>query len=478
MSHSTIPIPRSNIRRSNQVYTLWDLLQNEDIPQDDQSDDGSREAQPRYFDSREGTRNKSTLKFRIPEHQRWPRWGVAAQRKLVDSVFQNMPMQGITFSQHIDTNAPVGEQEYYDIEDGQTRLSILQAFYNNKFAWYDDRTFRELGPNQQQRFKSYKLNAEIIANATEDQIHEIFERCQEGKPLRDCDKFWNRKKKSVVQFAYDLIRAGAPRWRHKYMGTSRFGTQNRARLSDVVGLTAALVCEGGKDYITSSFRRLHPKLDTVVNAPAIHKIYTFLRFYFKIIDTAYMELPLMEIQYSDHAGTIKTRNERRLQFWHIGGYLGMILWDYLLGDEVDAVKQARWVQIINIDRQVPNFMRGAQTLWNGLSREKHGVTKNGSKIIAARVERIRAFSASEEMGNRDAYCDKLGIIWYKNDDDSSECGVGGESIGERSSGNSSTTVVEFSPVGDNLEAVHLDIMAVSAMESTTPFEMPHPNIYK
>ena len=242
--------------------------------------------------------------------------------------------------------------------------------------------------------------------------------------------------------------------------------KKRQRLPDVVGLIIALVCEDGQNYITSSFRRLYAKLNTTIDAEAIHKIHTFLQFYFKIIDTAYEELPIMETLHSNAVGAITVKKEHRLKFWHIGVYLGMILWDYLqYADEATTVKQARWVQIINIDRQVPDFMRGKKTIWNGLPPRLISGCDATTANIASRVERIRAFSASEEMGNRDTYCENLSIIWQV-DDDSSDSDDD-SSIGSSSGSSSAPTVAESPPAGDNLEAAQLaSALAVSTIEST------------
>tara|TARA_Y100001970_G_scaffold286617_1_gene409255 strand:- start:345 stop:1715 length:1371 start_codon:yes stop_codon:yes gene_type:complete len=456
MSHSTtIPIPRSTIRRSNHVYTLWDIFENKEPSED------SNDYQPKFFDSREQERGESTLRFRIPEHQRWPRWTLEAQRKLVDSVFSNMPMQGVTFSHHFDNDAPIGQQDYYDIEDGQTRLSILQAFYNNKFTWYDGRTFQDLAPNQQQRFNSYKFNAEIISEATDEQIHEIFERCQEGVPLRDCDKFWNRKDKSVIQFAIQLITTWN-NWRHDYMGTRGFGTRKRQRLPDVVGMIVSLISENGQEYITSSFRSLYTKLDTSIGQHDIDKIHNFLVFYFKLIDHAYTSLQPHFTTYTNINGLLKTQKERRLIFSKIGGYLGMILCDYLnWPDEDNTIKQGRWIQIINIDRCIPDFMRGKRTIFNGLNRRVALNCDATTASIITRVERIRAFSATEENNTRQIYCTKLGIIW---NEDNNECN---DNVIVGSSDSSITTTESPLPAGDNLEAAQLETaLAVSNIECT------------
>ena len=421
MSHiAEDTIPPALISRRIFTRSLYEILEKDDS------------GAPKYFDSTLENRTDSTLLYRIPEHQRWPQWAKPKLRKLVDSVFKNFTIQCVILSKHYDT------REYFDFEDGQTRLSVLQDYYNDGFT-YCGYLFSELTTNQQHRFENYQITIEELSNASDDDIHEMFERCQEGSPLKNYDKFWNRKELGAVHFACQLIRS-AP-WRHEYMGTRDFSSKKRQRLPDVVGLIIALVCENGQNYITSSFRRLYAQLNTTMDAEAIQKIHTFLQFYFKIIDTTYEELPMIETLYYNAAGTIKVRKERRLKFWHIGGYLGMILWDYLqYPDEAELVKQARWVQIINIDRQVPDFLRGKKTIWNGLPSRLISSCDATTANIASRVERMRAFSASETMGNRNAYCEQLGIIWELNADSSDS--EDDSSIGSSSESSSATTAAE------------------------------------
>ena len=442
MSHiAEDTIPEALINRRIFTRSLYEILEKDEA------------GAAKYFNSTLENRTDSTLLYRIPDHQRWPQWAKQKLCKLVDSVFKNFTIQCVILSKHYDT------REYFDFEDGQTRLSILQDYYNDGFT-YCGHLFSELTGKQQHRFENYQLTIEELSGASDGDIHEMFERCQEGSTLKNCDKFWNRKELASVNFACQLIRS-AP-WRHEYMGTRTFSSKKRQRLPDVVGLVVALVCENGQNYITSSFRKLYAKLNTSIDTEAMHKIHTFLQFYFTIIDTAYDVIPIMETLHYNEGGNIKTKKERRLKFWHIGEYLGMILWDYLqYTDEAIMVKQARWVQIINIDRQVPDFMRGKKTIWNGLPPRLISGCDATTANIASRVERIRAFSASEEMGNRDTYCENSGIIWQVDDDSS-------DSDDDSNSGSSSaTTVMEPAPAGDNLEAAQLaSVIAVSTIEST------------
>ena len=79
---------------------------------------------------------------------------------------------------------------------------------------------------------------DVITVEDENDIHEIFDRLQMGQPLRDCDKFWNWKKEPLVKYAIELIET---KRYDKYMGTSKFSSQKRDRLSDIVGLLSLIM---------------------------------------------------------------------------------------------------------------------------------------------------------------------------------------------------------------------------------------------
>ena len=51
------------------------------------------------------------------------------KEELINTIFKNYPISSIILSQKIYNDGVV-----FDIEDGQTRLSILQEFYDNKFS--------------------------------------------------------------------------------------------------------------------------------------------------------------------------------------------------------------------------------------------------------------------------------------------------------------------------------------------------------
>ena len=352
-------IPTTNITRSYQYLTLGELFEKAD------NEDGS--SMKVYFDH--NLRNDSDLRYRIPEHQRFPQWKIERQRGLVQSIFKNFPMSGIILSKRIEDNT-----EFFDIEDGQTRLSTLQDYYDDKFSFMGLK-FSQLSESQKRFFERYRINVEIIEKADEYEINEIFEKLQDGVPLKDFDKYWNRKETPLVRYALELI--DKEYWPSDYLGTSRgITSKERKRISDVCGFICAIVY--GEHYITPSFRTQIIHLYKDINAENQRKIKKFLKFYKKLIDKCYSEQP-------------KNVGERVRPFYNLAKELGMIIYDYYDDDEstmTDEEKIDMWVYIINRDRTESDFMKGGKELWDGMTSAHRQNTSSDS--IRARVSRVRS----------------------------------------------------------------------------------------
>ena len=138
------------------------------------------------------------------------------------------------------------ETIYYDIEDGQTRLSILQDFHACRFKLPNDYTFDMLDLDDQNRFLDYTLTLEIIENEADtladydNHIHEMFERLQGGKRLSDDDKYWNRyySNSPLVKFAFDIIKNKEIK---EYLNIKKFSSDNRKGLTNICGLIGAFL---------------------------------------------------------------------------------------------------------------------------------------------------------------------------------------------------------------------------------------------
>jgi len=441
----SLSIPTTTIERKINTITLGELFE--------LNEDGEPIRFNSNYDEHNGgvARHNSKLQYRIPEHQRYPSWPLEKKRKLVDTVFKNYTMSGFVLSQHIDLEE--GEI-YYDFEDGQSRASVLQEYYNGGFSYkqiedsdpeitalyYDDLTHV-----QKRKFDCYAMSLEILSkiDTKSNDIQEMFERLQEGKPLDDADKYWNRKTTfPLVEYAHTCLTENSHIINEVYMKPNEYSHKNRKRLGDLVGFISGIISTGkiinsngdeldikGK-YITTCFKsqclgRDGPgsgKLETEITDEQKEEIETFFEYYYNLIDKIYDTLPLRNkeddgnshriwniLQQSEDKdlGCFKKKEQMKKWYSLTGSEGGMILWDYLndSGKTIEE-KMDMWVEMINYGRTHTNFLTGNKSLFSGLSGAD---TRNTFYYnYKTRIARVYEFYDNEK---RHDYCAARAIKW-------------------------------------------------------------------
>lgn len=334
-------------------------------------------------------RQDSDLLFRIPEHQRFPSWNKSKKRLLVDSVVNNYPIHSIICSKHYKViNGTV--KEYYDIEDGQSRLSILQSYFNGGFTNDIGEYFKDLSPSTQRVLENYEISIEIITieGDNDDIIHDIFDRLQMGQPLKDCDKFWNWNDQPLVKYALELINT---RKLDKYMGTSKFSSEKRDRLSDVVGLVSLIIYWNVSEleYINNSFKSHYKNIKHDIQQSDKDKVQMFLDHYFAIIDECYRIYP-------------KNKHEQTKKFYNICSDLGLVLYDYFENSHIDLKdRKEMWTNYFIISRKNTNFTTGSKQLWNNVEGKP---TWTQPKYMKERCNRVVEFNDKRLKGGLDDFC--------------------------------------------------------------------------
>ena len=378
-------VPEKAMGRKSITTTLGEILEL------------NSEEQPRYFNH--SLRADSGLRYRIPEHQRYPQWNSDQKQRLLDSIFRDYPMSGVVVSSHYDDNGL-----YFDFEDGQTRLSILQDFYMNEFTYElengSSAFFKDLSRSSQRRFENYKINIEELYDASKTDISEVFDRLQNGRPLSDKDLYWNRKDQfPYVNYGIDLIKE--PYWKSIYMNTEKGVTdKHRVSLPDIITLIYAII---NYHYIKSKYtetsmskrksfgkcyRSQVNEMKNEVSTDDKLRIKTFLEHLNKIIDAVYQAVPR----------SIKPKE--KINTWaNLAKQTGMILYEWLENehesDEFHQTNREKWVDIMQIERKSGDFMyRGKKTLWNGL-RSAHKQNTDDLAIFV-RLNRVNDFYSNPE----------------------------------------------------------------------------------
>ena len=338
-------------------------------------------------------RSNNTLEYNIPEHQRLPQWNKENKEKLIETIFFGYPIGTITLSEHRKEDGNIK----YDIEDGQTRLSVLQNYFDNKFTCCGKK-FEDLREIQKNSYLSYKIPRIVLRkcdNVTESEhesnIHDIFERLQYGKPLSDADKIWNRNDKSIVLFAIELIEKY--KTAENYFNNNNFSSKKRSTLPEFTGIICACLYFdqfSDKQYLTA-YRFQHQFImNKTITEEDKQKVIKFIDLYLEIITTAY----------SGQDDKLKTIiKETNLNFQKCNKFWGVILLDYLQNDHLLNIE--KWTDIINITRLSSQF---SDTIWNGIKKgDRQNTTKEG---INTRLKRLNDF-----YENKDAIASEHGIKW-------------------------------------------------------------------
>ncbi len=327
------------------------------------------------FDNKE--RRSDTLVYSIPNHQRHPNWNKRQMNDLIDSVFCGYTITGIILSRHV-RNGNI----MYDIEDGQTRLSILQQYHDDGFE-YNGHKFSDLNDEQKNRFLDYNISREVLSPAPgisidefEENIHTIFQRLQQGKVLSNADLYWNRLKYPGVKFANELIEQFKDKDKN-YLGTKTYGSKSRSVLPEFCAIINAILYNQYGPAFRFQFKYI---CLPIANANK-QLVISFMNYYMNIINNA-------------ESHQIETPNKQTYnkcsKFW------GTILMDWKNKSETNTLSRQRfkWIDIIKISRASPNFIKGAQTLYNGLAK---GVKQNTTyEAIETRLQRINDFYSNKE----------------------------------------------------------------------------------
>jgi len=323
-------------------------------------------------------RANTNKKYRIPIHQRHNKWKPDDKKTLIDSIWKNYIIGGISLSQQ-----PDGRQVYFNIEDSQSRLTVIQEYLDDKLK-YKNKYFGELLDENRQRFYNYTFSVDTTVptnhaienegiTTIDDHYYENFDRINRGKKLEDNDKYWCHKDKSIVSYSINLIDNFNNNY--SFMNTYDFnGYTERKPLNNIVTIVGALIYGVYKN----SYERHYERIGIPITDEMRQKVINFMNYY-KSIHDGMFELHEKEVT-------------EKFQFNNPGQFLGMILYDFnekVVDDATQEESKNMWINILNINRFSDNFMKGKKTLWNEFS---DGDRKNQEKEnLETRYNRIKEF---------------------------------------------------------------------------------------
>lgn len=112
----------------------------------------------------------------VPAHQREFCWTLVKQQRFVDTVQKNMPTQAIISRNEAGVKP--------SLEDGQQRLTTLRRYFADEFLDEGGKKFSEHSEIKQYQMRRYIFALIRYKNATTEDAIEIFDRFQNGQPLK------------------------------------------------------------------------------------------------------------------------------------------------------------------------------------------------------------------------------------------------------------------------------------------------------
>jgi hypothetical protein len=238
-------------------------------------------------------------KIKIPEHQRNANVWTEVKRKLfIDSCKKNMPSPSILI--YTDENG-----EHW-LEDGLQRVTTLKNFIQDKFADSSNRKYSEWSELEKFRFGNYEIIVVEYSGATEEERVMIFDRFQNGTPLKVGERLHALSYTPLVKFTKEMfmkyINSDGIEMRGKYLDRAQLvwgaikcdNTDKRYdELLKLVALINGIVhgwksCKG----ITKSYEELNETLMTSINNEMRDKAEQVIKELFLIYEEADVRYPL------------------------------------------------------------------------------------------------------------------------------------------------------------------------------------------
>ncbi len=132
-----------------------------------------------------------------PEYQRGKVWDDPRRYDLVDTVIREWPMGLILLRAYPQESTDGHTIEYYDVVDGQQRLTSLFEYFGGTSKWIQKvptkhrgsfRQYSDLSEPKQEKVDEYKVSVAFMRDYDEAEILDIYSRLQTGKPLNIGEK--------------------------------------------------------------------------------------------------------------------------------------------------------------------------------------------------------------------------------------------------------------------------------------------------
>ena len=303
---------------------------------------------------------KSKNKYRKPSYQRISDKSKEWQISLVESLARGYTIGPIIISRWFEKSlGEDGEEfmdEYYNIEDGQSRINALLNFKNGlfttKYGNYKDIIDKKNGNNL---FNSKVVPVETIAKSNSripdnkyfEALCENFQLLQEGTPLTASDRYWAHEVTEIlpgsplVNLTIELINGPEfhNNWNH-YMGFSKLNSrtkQGRAKLADAIAFISTMW--KGIYYANTKFYSHVDIINQEISTQDKDNIINILNDLFKILKEVEENYP-------------RQHQEKFISYFNnLQKFIGIIIMDIQENKNNFEVIKNKWVEVINYTRK-------------------------------------------------------------------------------------------------------------------------------
>src|SRR5918998_4048867 len=128
-------------------------------------------------------------RYEIPEWQRQEVWSQSKKQNLIDTILRGWKLPKFYFQK------TSGNPETFEVVDGQQRLAAIFEFFDNDLELpaasakrFGGKTYRDLPDTYADLIDDYKIEFDVIEDANEEDVKDLFQRLQEGLPTTSSEK--------------------------------------------------------------------------------------------------------------------------------------------------------------------------------------------------------------------------------------------------------------------------------------------------
>ncbi|MBW4721308.1 DUF262 domain-containing protein [Saccharothrix obliqua] len=176
-------------------------------------------------------------RYEIPDWQRKGVWNDSQKKRLIDSVLRGWKLPKFYFQK------TGSDPETFEVVDGQQRLTAIWGFYDGVLELSEEsveafgaKSYKDLADSLSDAFDDYEIEYDVIADATEKEVKEFFQRLQAGLPLTSSEKL-NSIHSKLRDYCVELSE-------HPFFKTSTVVLDRRHAYFDICSKVLVLEIEG------------------------------------------------------------------------------------------------------------------------------------------------------------------------------------------------------------------------------------------